>query len=131
MNNLSVSFLQRLAEQSSLTPRQVDSLMSYLRVVSGEIKLREAASISSQGRSRGEAGKPLTIGSYYRTMTQARTNVKESLVTVLLAIWLGLVKVEDVRRLFELVGGGARELSDEEADRFMQLLDAVMQRIVL
>ena len=106
-------------------------MTSYLRVASGEIKLREAASIASQGRRRGKLGQPLTIGSYYRTVTQAKANVKESLVTVLVAIRLGLLKVEDVRRLFELVGGGAHDLPDEEADRFIQLLETLLGRIVL
>ncbi len=126
-----MSFLDRLVEQSSLTPRQLQSLTSYLRVASREIKLKEAASLASQGRKKGRPEKPLTIGSYYRTVSQARSNLKESLVTVVIGLWLGLIKVEDVRRLFELVGGGARELSDEEVERFLQLLEALLRRIVV
>ncbi len=64
-------------------------------------------------------------------MSQARNNVRESLVTLIISAWLGVVKVEDVRRLFELVGGGARDLSEEEADRFVQLLEALLRRIVV
>lgn len=126
-----MSFLEKLVEQSSLTPRQLESISSYVRVAAGDLKLKEAASLASQGRSKGAPDKPLTVGSYYRTVSQARANVKESLVTVVLAIWLGLIKVEDVRRLFEMVGGGARELSDEEADRFLQLLEALLRRIIV
>ncbi len=126
-----MSFLEKLVDQSSLTPRQLESLSSYVRVASGEIKLRDAAELSSQGRKRGRPGKPVTIGSYYRTVSQARSNVRESLTTVVIAIWLRLIRPEDVRRLFELVGGGARELSEEEAERFVQLLEALLRRIVL
>jgi len=126
-----VSFLERLVEQSSLTPRQLESLTSYLRVASGEIKLREAASITSQNRRKGRPDNPLTIGSYYRTVSQARSNVKQALVTVVIALWLGVVKVEDARRLFEAVGGGGRDLPEEEADRFIQLLEALIRRMVL
>ncbi len=125
-----MSVLEKLVDQSSITPRQLEAMASYLRVASGEIRLREAASLASQGRRKGRPEKPLTIGSYYRTVSQARANVKESLVTLVIALWLGMIKVEDVRRLFELVGGGARELSDEEADRFLQLLDVLLRRIV-
>jgi hypothetical protein len=128
---LALSFLQRLVKQSSLTPRQLESLASYIRVASGELKLKEAASIASQGKTRGTKERSLTIGSYYRTVSQARSNVKESLVTVVIALWLGLIKSEDTRRLFDLVGGGARKLSDEEAERFLQLLDALVRRIVV
>jgi len=126
-----MSVLERLVDKSSITPRQLEALASYLRVASGEIKLREAASLVSGGRRKGQPEKPLTVGSYYRTISQARANVKESLVTVVIALWLGMIKVDDVRRLFELVGGGARELSDEESDRFLQLLDVLLRRIIV
>jgi len=126
-----MSVLERLVDKSSITPRQLEALASYLRVASGEIKLREAASLVSQGRRKGKPEKPLTVGSYYRTISQARANVKESLVTVVIALWLGIIKVDDVRRLFELVGGGARELSEEESDRFLQLLYVLLRRIIV
>ena len=126
-----MSVLERLVVQSSITPRQLEAVTSYLRVASGEIKLREAASLSSQGRRKGRPEKPVTIGSYYRTVSQARANVKRSLVTVVIALWLGAIKGEDVRRLFDLVGGGARELSDEESERFLQLLDVLLRRIIV
>ena len=103
----------------------------HLRVASGEIKVKEAAALASQGRTKGESDKRLTAGSYSRTLHQARANVRESLLTVVIALWLGIVRVEDVRRLFDLVGGGARDLSDEEGDRFLQLLDALLRRIVV
>jgi hypothetical protein len=125
-----MSFLDKLVEESSLTSRQLESLAGYVRVVSGEIKLREAALIASQGRKRGRPEKPLTVGSYYRTVSQARNNVKQSLVTCVIALWLGLVKVEDVQKLFELVGSGARELSGEEAERFRQVLEALLRQMV-
>ena len=126
-----MSVTERLVAGSSLTARQLDVLTTYLRVVSGEIKMKEATSLSSQGRTRGRRDEPLTIGSYSRTVRQARTNVRRSLLTVVLGLWLGVVRAEDVRRLFELVGGGARELSDEEATRFLQLLEALLHRMVV
>jgi hypothetical protein len=126
-----MNVLDELVGQSSITRRQVDLLSSYLRVVAGEMKLKDAAAIASRGRTRGKPDAPLTIGSYYRTVRQARTNVKEALLTILTALWIGLIRVEDARRLLELVGGGARELTDEEAARFLQLLSALLQRIVV
>jgi hypothetical protein len=126
-----MSVPERLVGQSSLTPRQLESLGAYLRVATGEMKLREAASVVSQGRKKGTQDKPISVGSYYRTVSQARANVKQSLVTVVLAIWLGVIKAEDVRRLFDVVGSGARTLSEEEVDRFVQLLEALLRRIVV
>ena len=131
INSVGMSVLERLVNQSSVTPRQLEALSSYLRVASGEMKLKEATSSLSQERKRVSKDKPLTVGSYCRTVSQARANVKESLVTVVIALWLGMIKVEDVRRLFELVGGAARELSDEESERFLQLLDVLLRRIIV
>ena len=125
-----MSLPERLVKQSSLTPRQLESLSSYLRVISGEFKLKEAALAVSAGRRKRHPDRPLTVGSYYRTVSQARSNVREALVTTVIAIWLGLVKIDDVRRLFELVGTGSRELTGEEADRFEQLLGVLVLRIV-
>ena len=126
-----MSFPERLVDRSSLTRRQLEALTSYIRVALGEIKLREAASLVSEGRTKGIPARPLTTGSYYRTVSQARKNVKQALTTVVVALWLGLIKVEDVRRLFELVGEGARELSDKEAERLVQLLEALLRRVVV
>jgi hypothetical protein len=130
LNPEPLSFLDRLTSKSSLTPRQVQTLSSYLRVISGEIKLKEAASLTSQGRQKGSREKPLSIGSYYRTVSQAKSNIREAVGTVVIALWLGMIKGEDVRRLFELLGSGARELSEEEADRFVEILEVILTRIV-
>jgi len=126
-----MSLSERLLAESSLTARQFASLTSYVRVASGEIRLRDAALIASSGRIRGNPQKTLTLGSYYRTLTQAKTNVRRSLVTVLVGIQLGVVRPEELRRLFELVGAGARELSEEEQKRFVRILQALLNRMIL
>ena len=126
-----MSYLETLVDRSSLSDRQLQALITYLRVEAGEIKLKDAAVLSSEGRKKGVAGRPLTVGSYFRTLTQARANVEKSLVTVLVAISLGVIKLEDVRRLFELVGSGTRELSGEESQRFMQLLNVLLKRMIM
>jgi hypothetical protein len=126
-----LSLPERLVEQSSLTRRQLESLTGYIHVALGEITLREAASLVSKGRTKGTPAEPLTTGSYYRTVAQARKNVKQALTTVIIALWLGVIKVEDVRRLFELVGGEARELTDEEVERMVQVLEALLRRMLV
>jgi len=106
-----------------LTRRQLEALETYLRVLAGEILFREAAAKSSL--------KAVTVGSYYRTVQQARKNIRESIVTVLIGLWLGLVKPEDVRRLLDLSGLGAKELSEEGQARVIEVLRALVQKIVL
>ncbi|MDG6991037.1 MAG: hypothetical protein JRM99_06410 [Nitrososphaerota archaeon] len=101
----------------------MEALQSYVRVALGEMKYREAA---ASGTS-----KPVTIGSYFRTVQQARENVRESIVTLLIGLWLGVVKAEDVRRLLDVAGGGIRALSEEESARLVGVLRELVERIVV
>jgi hypothetical protein len=112
-----------LVGRSTLTEKQLESLKSYRNVAKGELLLREAASLRS--------GKPVTAGSYWGTVQQGREKMRESMVTVLIGIWLGLIKLEDVRRLFDLVGRGETELSDDDVGRLSQVLETLVGRIVM
>ena len=125
-----MSVPESLVGESNLTPRQVEALRGYIRVAIGEMKYREAASIASEGRRKGEAGRPLTVGSYFRTVQQARENIRKSVVTLLIGTWLGLVKPEDVRRLLD-AAGSISGLPEEEADRPVAVLHALVNKIVM
>jgi hypothetical protein len=110
-------------EQSTLTARQLEALQSYVRVALGEMRYREAA---ASGPS-----KSVTIGSYFRTVQQARENIRASIVTLLIGLWVGVVKPEDVRRLLDVAGSGARELPNEERRRLVGVLRELVKRIVM
>lgn len=118
-----MSLLNVLTNQSNLTEKQLESLSSYAKVVAGEIRLREAAALRSE--------KPVTIGSYYRTVQQGRNRVRESVVTILVAIAIGLVKLEDVRKLFELMGKGNAEVNEDDRERFTAVLQVLLDKIVM
>ena len=118
-----MSFAEVLVNQSSLTKRQLESLLSYLRVVSGEIKLKEAASRTSKGA--------VTVGSYYRTVGQARKNLRNAIVTMLIGLWSGAVKPEDVRRLLDLAGAAPLRLTGDERQRFVGVLESLLDRMIL
>jgi hypothetical protein len=113
----------KLINQSNLSEKQFESLLSYIRVVVGEIRLREAASLRSE--------KPVTVGSYYRTVQQGRNRIRESIVTVLVAVAVGLVEVEDVRRLLELVNKGGIEVVEDNRKRFGMILQTLLDKIVM
>jgi len=112
-----------LVRKSSLTEAQLESLISYVMIKRHEMRYREAAASRSKG--------PVTIGSYYRTVLQGRDQVRKSIVTVLVALSIGLVKPDDVRRLFELVGRGNTELPDVDRKRFVEVLQELLDKIVM
>lgn len=109
--------------ESLLTPKMLESLKSFRMVSSGQIRLREAAASRS--------GKSVTIGSYYRTVKQGRKNIRASLVTLMIALWEGLIKPEEVRRLFDLAGKPLGELSESDLQRVGEALDALLEKIIL
>jgi len=118
-----LSLPESLVDESTLTRRQLEALRSYMRVALGEMRYREAA---ASGPS-----KKVTVGSYFRTVRQAKANVRKSIATLLIGLWLGIVKPEDVRRLLETAGGNFVELPDEEKERFVAVLRVLLERIVM
>ncbi|MDV3292915.1 MAG: hypothetical protein LYZ70_01435 [Nitrososphaerales archaeon] len=89
--------------------------------------MKQAADQRRIRRSRG----PVSVGAYYRVVGQAKKNVRASILTVLTALWLGYIKFEDVNRLLQLVGRGPVELSEEEANQLMGVLNAILDKIVM
>lgn len=85
--------------------------------------MREAASQRVDG--------PVTVGSYYRTVRQAKRKLRASIVTLAIAMSTGLIRVEDMRRLFDLVGKDTQDLSEEEAERFAVVLSTLLDKIVM
>lgn len=120
-----------MVDESTMTIRQLEALQSYIKVAVGRMRYREAASSMSQSRKTQRTGVSLTVGSYFRTVQQARVNVRKSIVTLLIGLWVGVVKPEDIRRLLDLASPTVVGLSGEEEDRFVVVLRALLQKIVM
>ena len=123
-----MSVPESLVKQSELTPVQIEAIASYIGIRTGHLKWKEAAA-SMKRKRRQASDKPVTLGSYYRTVQQAKDNVKKSAVTLLIAVWLGLVRVEDMRRLFDLASRNLADLSDEDKDRLGAVLQALLTQM--
>ena len=118
-----MSVASKLATESTLTITQLESLALHQRVLSGEMSLKQAADQRSGG--------PVSVGAYYRVVGQAKKNVRASVLTVLTALWLGYIRFEDLTRLLQLVGKDPVELSEEEANQLMGVLNAILDKIVM
>ena len=112
-----------LVEDSTLTVKELQSLEGYMRVMGKETTYQQEASHRPAGA--------VTVGSYYRTIQMGRDKVRESVASVLIGLWLGLIKLEDVRRLFELLGKGGVDLSEDETARLGQVVQALLDKIVM
>jgi hypothetical protein len=125
---LVVEIPESLVEQSELTPIQIEAIASYVGIRAGQLKWKDAAT-SMRRKRKQSSDKPITLGSYYRTVQQGKDNVKKSAVTLLIAVWLGLVRVEDMRRLFELASRNLADLSEEDRSRFGAVLQALLAQM--
>ena len=118
-----MSIAEKLVSKSTLTRKQLDTLELQRRVMAGEISSSNAAEMRSRG--------PVSIGSYYRVLGQAKGKIRASILTVLAAMQLGYVKYDELSRLLELVGKAPTDLAGEDADRLMGVLNALLDRLVM
>jgi len=117
-----VSFLKRVAASSSLTEAQIESLLLYRRVMSGDLSLSEAGKLRTP--------KPTTVGAYYRVVQQGKDNVKAAIMTVTAGIWLGYLKPDDLKRLFELVAKTPFPFEKEPPEELLAALQALVEKLV-
>jgi hypothetical protein len=75
--------------------------------------------------------RPVKIGSYFRTVQQGRSNIKSSIMTIVVALLSGFVKDEELRRLLNQISEGFPELGEDERDRAITLIEALVDKIVM
>jgi hypothetical protein len=117
------SFPETIADLSSLTRVQLETLKTHLAVNNHRINIKDAL------KSRKTFG--ISRGTYYRILSQAKKNVKKSLFTVATAAQLGLVKPEDVQKLISAVMMIPGEVKPEKLPEILALVNAVADRIVM
>jgi hypothetical protein len=114
---------EHLVSDSSLTPAQLESLIAYHLVVSGQLTLKQAAGMRQRG--------PVRVGSFYRTVQQGRKNISASIVTLIIALWMEFVDPEDLRRLLDQVGKKLPSIEQYEMERLTAVIKDIVERIVI
>jgi hypothetical protein len=110
-----------LEEHSSLTRTQIEAMALKNRVRIGEFSTKEAIS------KRGES----SMGSYYRVLSQAKSNVTRSIYTLLLASRIGVTSLEDLQRLLLLVSKIPAESSSTDLADVISLVEALVKKLVI
>jgi Glu-tRNA(Gln) amidotransferase subunit E-like FAD-binding protein len=114
---------ETIADLSSLTRIQVETLKTHLAVNNNEINMKDAL------KSRKTSG--ISRGTHYRILAQAKKNVKRSLFTVATASQLGLLKPEDVQKLISTVTMIPGGVDPDKLPEILALVNAVADRIVM
>lgn len=117
------SSAKAIASLSALTEVQVETLGLHDAVAKNAITLQSALKI------RKEEG--IQRGTYYRILSQAKKNIKESLFTVAIGVQFGLLKTEDVQKLITSVSMVPTEVDPDRLPEILGLMNALADRIVM
>ena len=112
-----------LGANSSLTETQIERLLL-------QISLQKPSGSGSEGES-GSRISGVSAGAYYRVLGQAKNNIDQALYTVLLCARVGAIRMEDVRRLLDLVSKVPADVPESEARQLASLVDVLVKRIVM
>jgi hypothetical protein len=117
------SLVEVVADLSSLTKIQLDTLKIHRAVRKGEINMDIAL------KSRRHSG--ISRGTHYRILAQGRKNITKSLLTVAVAVQMGVLKPEDVQKLISTVSMIPVDIDEEKLPEVMALVKALADRIVM
>jgi hypothetical protein len=117
------SMPESIADLSSLTRIQVETLKIHSAVGKGEINMDSALKI------RRNSG--ISRGTHYRILAQAKKNVRESLFTMATVMQMGLIKSEDVQKLISTASTIPADVGPEKLPELIALLEVIADRIVM
>jgi hypothetical protein len=112
-----------LGARSSLTKRQIERLLLQISLKSGGTNVVEAES--------GSVISGVSAGAYYRVLSQAKSNIDQALYTMLLCCRIGVIDMNDLRRLLDLISKVPAEVAEGDVDQLKSLIDALVKRIVM
>ena len=112
-----------LAANSSLTRKQIERMTL-------QVSLQNVTEDERERETRAELS-GVSQGAYYRVLSQAKNNIDQALYTVLLCARIGVIQMDDLRRLLDMVNKAPSELSDEDASQLTALVAALLKRIVM
>lgn len=116
------ALVSALIRKSALTVAQAETISLRKRVMNGQLRATDAASLRSTG--------PVKPGTFYRVLDQSRGNVERSIFSILLSVRLGVLSADELNRLFSLVSQPG-EMDEEAAGQVMSVLEPLVRRLVM
>ncbi|HYA21753.1 MAG TPA: hypothetical protein VEG31_01045 [Thermoproteota archaeon] len=92
-----------LMKNSSLTKTQLSAVLSYV----------QGDHVTSDSDVYKLSGKRVTKGAFFRSLTQARQNIEQSLYTLTLLVYEGVISQRDIDNI-TIVGNLLHELADAQ-----------------
>jgi hypothetical protein len=115
--------LESLVELSSLTKIQAETLQLHVAMQKSEINMQNVL------KKRKTTG--ISRGTHYRILSQARKNIKQSLLTIAIAAQMDLVKPDDIQKLMASISMIPADVDPEKLPEVLALVSVLVDRIVM
>ncbi len=106
-----------LTKNSSLTKTQLSAVLSYV----------QGDHVTSGSDAYRLSGKRVTKGAFFRSLTQARRNIEQSLYTLTLLVYEGVINQRDIDNI-TIVGNLLHELGEAQDLRETTDIQAVLRK---
>ena len=108
--------LLKLIRNSHLTKNQVESLLIW------KIRKEKGLKITKSSKKVERFHKTVSKGSFYRTLAQAKKNIKRSVITLLTLVALDVTDAESIEKMLQITGIFQREL--------IRLNESIIEKII-
>ncbi len=109
-----------LIKNSHLTKNQLESLLIW------KIRKEKGLTITKDSKKVERFDKTVSKGSFYRTLTQAKTNMKKSIVTIFTLVALEIIDAETIDKMLQITNilqGELIGLNEPIIEKIIGILD--------
>lgn len=110
---------QILLRESTLTPKQFKALLLYSENMDQKIV--------EEGRVEFD-GKKVSKGAFFRTLNQAKTNVRRSIITLIIMSYIGLMDANQLDAIMQL-NNIIMQLKEQDENRIEELIIAFLEKL--
>jgi len=111
--------VETLVKESTLTLRQLEAIMFYYDNIDRKIIKNGYVEFK---------GEKVPKGTFFRTLNQAKINVRKAVVTLLIMAYLGLMDINQLNAIIQL-NGIMMQLKYKEKEVPEELLNSFLERI--
>ncbi|MCS7138775.1 MAG: hypothetical protein NZ873_01805 [Crenarchaeota archaeon] len=112
-------FLKILVKESTLTPRQLEAIVFYYNNIDSNIVKNGYVEFK---------GNRVSKGAFFRTLNQAKTNIRKAIITLLIMAYLGLIDTNQLEIIIQL-NSIMMQLKNRGEDVPEDVLNAFLERV--
>ncbi|MEM2100205.1 MAG: hypothetical protein QXP45_02550 [Thermoproteota archaeon] len=108
-----------LLAESTLTPKQLKALLLYSENI--DQKIVEEGTVEFDG-------KKVSKGAFFRTLNQAKTNVRRAIITLIIMSYIGLMDANQLDAIMQL-NNIIMQLKEQDENTMEELITAFIEKL--